>query len=85
MQEIFKKRGSLFTTTHLRSILSIHRSSQKAVDYVLDPSDPNQANREMIQYHLVVYLTALQVLVKQRFNNCDAIEIQISPMDVINL
>ena len=85
MLEIFKKRGSLFDVTHLRSITSMYRESKKAVDYVLNPSDPNQANREMMCYHLAVYLSAIQGLRDEKFGNDEDLQnVTISPADVID-
>jgi len=83
MLEIFKKRGSLFETTHLYNIMGMHRTSQKAIEYVLNPSDPNQANREMIQYHLAVYLSALLALLEEQWDS-GLDEVELSPIDVVN-
>ena len=59
MLELYKKIGSLFEHTHLRHINTLFRKSTKAVDFVLNPSDPNQSEGEMIQRHLAFILTAI--------------------------
>lgn len=60
MLELYKKIGSLFEHTHLRHINTLFRKSTKAVDFVLNPSDPNQSEGEMIQRHLAFILTAIR-------------------------
>lgn len=86
MLELFKKRGLLFETTHLRFITGMFFASKKAIDYVINPSDPNQANKEMLQYHLEFYLTALQALLELKFNvpEVNPNEVSLSPVDVID-
>jgi len=53
----------------------------------MNPSDPNQVNKEMLQYYLAVYLlTALQALLELKFNVPDgnSSEVSLSPVDLIN-
>ena len=59
MLEMYKKRGSLFAATHLRSIFSLFRQSKKSQDFVLQPSDPNQPESEYIKIHAAIYLRPL--------------------------
>ena len=60
MLEMYKKIGSLFQHTHLRFINGLFRLSLGAVNFVITPSDPNQAEGEMIQRHLAFNLSALR-------------------------
>ena len=50
--ETHKKRGSLFGDTHLRDVFRRWRPSDKMLDWVMSPGDPNQINSEMVMYHL---------------------------------
>lgn len=71
MLELYKKRGKLFENTHLRNLFSMWRKSTKAQDFVLQPSDPGQAENESIQIHLAVHLSALRSLISLKRNNID--------------
>lgn len=62
MLETYKKRGSLFEHTHLRNMFSMWRESMKAQDFVLQPSDPNQAEAEGIKMHAGLFLGAIRAL-----------------------
>jgi len=66
MLEMYKKIGSVFQHTHLRAINSLFRFSTAAQDFVLNPSDPNQAEGEMFQRHLAFVLSALRALLHQK-------------------
>ena len=50
--ETHKKRGSLFADTHLCDIFRQWRPSDKQLEWVMSPGDPNQVNDEMMMYHL---------------------------------
>lgn len=62
MLEVFKKRGTLFEHTHLRNLFAMTRMSSKQQDYVLNPSDPNQADAETIGMHAGIILSSLRNL-----------------------
>ncbi len=53
--ETHKKRGTLFGDTHLRDIFRKWRKSDKQLEWVMDPGDPNQVDKEMVMYHLGTY------------------------------
>ena len=50
--ETHKKRGSLFGDTHLRDIFRKWRPTDKQLDWVMAPGDPNQVDSEIVMYHL---------------------------------
>jgi hypothetical protein len=75
MLELYKKRGKLFEETHLRNLFAMTRESTKAQDFVLQPSDPNQVERESIKIHTAVYLSALRSLVYIKRNRLDVDEL----------
>jgi len=84
--EIFKKRASLFDASHLRNMFKLYRTTSGAVEFVMNPSDANQPEREMTQYHLAVYLSALMALIELKFEDmgegCDSVPV--SPDQVID-
>ena len=75
MLELYKKRGSMFEMTHLRNIFSMTRKSPAAQDHVLQPSDPSQAERETMQMHCGIYLSALRALIRLKRADCNVIEV----------
>ena len=75
MLELYKKRGKLFEETHLRNMFATTQESTKAQDFVLQPSDPNQVEKESIKIHTAVYLSALRSLVYIKRNKLDIDEI----------
>lgn len=54
--EVHKKRGLMFGDTHLRDIFGKWRKTDKQLDWVLDPGDPNQVDEESTMYHLGEYM-----------------------------
>ena len=61
----------MFEETHLRNLFAMTRESTKAQDFVLQPSDPNQVEKESIKIHTAVYLSALRSLVYIKRNKLD--------------
>ncbi|GFH54062.1 hypothetical protein CTEN210_10538 [Chaetoceros tenuissimus] len=60
MLELYKKIGAIFQHTHLFFLTFLFRKSTGSVNYVLNPSDPNQAEGEMVQRHLAYILSAIR-------------------------
>lgn len=71
MVELRKKRGALFEHTHLRGLTSLFRQSSKSQDWVLQPSDPGQAEDEYIQMSIGIYVSAIRQLFYIKKNKLD--------------
>ena len=85
--EAHKKRGDLFGPTHLRDFFSSWRTSDKQLDWVMHPGDPNQIDAELIMYHLGMYTAALQAMLQVRNQGSDTHDSNgtrsISPVDLV--
>ena len=66
--ETHKKRGSLFGDTHLRDIFRKWRPTDKQLDWVMAPGDPNQVDSEIVMYHLGEYTKTSRTIFLSFFN-----------------
>ena len=80
------KRGSIFGLSHLHDIFSTWRTTSGQLKWVMQPSNPNQIQEELVMYTLAMYVSAIQSLLKSRQNNAnyDGQAIILSAPDVID-
>lgn len=88
MLESHKKRGDMFGPTHLRDFFSAWRTTDKQLDWVMHPGDPNQIDGELIMYHLAMYLSAIRALVKKKREDqqipLSTNHVKINPCEVVD-
>jgi hypothetical protein len=85
--EAHKKRGDMFGPTHLRDFFSAWRTTDKQLDWVMHPGDPNQVDAELIMYHLAMYTAAIRSLVKakrEREPGRVLDNVNVNPCDVVD-
>ena len=76
----------MFGPTHLRDFFSAWRTTDKQLDWVMHPGDPNQVDAELIMYHLAMYTAAVRGLIKSKRDEREpGVEsINLNPCDVVD-
>lgn len=84
MLEMFKKSGPMFRNTHLRDVLHLWRESDKQIEWILTPSDPNQSEQETdIIHHATMHAALLGLLhkLKKELPNTTTFEVSAKMLD----
>lgn len=72
----FKANGKLFGRAHLKDSFSCWRTSEKQLQWVMDPSDPSQMQEELITFYMALHVSAIRGLKerKARFSPQDLVD-----------
>jgi hypothetical protein len=62
----YKANGKLFAFSHLRDFFSLWRSTDKQLDWVMEPGDPNQVEDELMMMVFGVTADAMMGLLETK-------------------
>ena len=86
--EAHKKRGDLFGPTHMADIFGAFRLTEKQLQWVLHPGDPNQIDSELIMVHLAMHVAAKRAKVNEESQSLgqtvERQKISVSPVDLVD-
>ena len=84
MLTAWKAHGRLFGKTHLRPIFSCWRGTDKQLDWVLNPGDPNLIEDENIMTVIAHYIVTIWAVCDKKLRESTSYDVKITASEVID-